>query len=404
MKKAIVVAYDLNPNLGSECGLAHGWVRSIAKYYDVDVFVPIWHRQGIVGSLAEYPRASFHFISVPRAVQRVLHRLGAWNILNAIFVSIVKRRLAGADLREYALIHVLTPAGVHSFNSLYTVGIPTLVGPLGGALPTPPGFRDVFKDQLLTNAVRDTFYRLIVHLPAWRRYFLNAEMILAGTDSVVDTLPEACRARSRVVFDTSVDVDYFRPANDGRTSAPVVRVLFVGSLTAKKGPVLLIEAARLCRERGVEGIEVVVAGDGPLRHRIHELIADYDLEGSVSLLGQVGRHELLARYQESDIFCLPTLREPGGGAVLEAMACGLPVVTSNYGGPSYSVTDECGIRIEMADSRQYIVDLSLALERLARHEDLRRSMGQRARQRAVGEFSLQALDRNIRDIYRRLMA
>lgn len=124
----------------------------------------------------------------------------------------------------------------------------------------------------------------------------------------------------------------------------------------------------------------------------------------MSLLGQIARRELFTKYQESDIFCLPTLREPGGGAVLEAMACGLPVVTSNYGGPSYSVTDECGIRIEMADSRQYIVDLSLALERLARHEDLRRSMGQRARQRAVGEFSLQALDRNIRDIYRRLMA
>jgi len=114
-------------------------------------------------------------------------------------------------------------------------------------------------------------------------------------------------------------------------------------------------------------------------------LAPIHLEGSVSLLGQIARRELFTKYQESDIFCLPTLREAGGGAILEAMACGLPIVTSDYGGPRCSVTDDCSIRIEMVDSREYVADLSPALERSARNEDLRRSMGQRARQRALGE-------------------
>ena len=79
-----------------------------------------------------------------------------------------------------------------------------------------------------------------------------------------------------------------------------------------------------------------------MRGRLGELISDHGLEDCVSLLGHVARRELLNEYQQSDIFCLPTLREPGGTAILEAMACCLPVVTSDYGGPHYCVTDECG--------------------------------------------------------------
>jgi len=81
------------------------------------------------------------------------------------------------------------------------------------------------------------------------------------------------------------------------------------------------------------------------------------------------------------------------------MACGLPVITSDYGGPRYSVTDDCGVRIEMVSPDQYARDLSSALELLLWREDVRRSMGHRARQRAVEDFSVQALERRIRDIY-----
>ena len=404
MKRAIVVALDLNPDIGSECGNAHQWARIIARHYHVDVFVPAWHQGGIVRSLSAYPLATFHFMFPNAAVQGVLQRLRPPNVRNAVFVHVVKRTLQRADLREYRLIHVLTPAGVHSFNSLYTLGIPVIVGPLGGALPSHPAFRDTFKDEWLRNLLRDTFYRLVVHLPSWRRYFLNANTLLAGTDCVTQFLPEECRGKSQVVFDTFVDTDVYKPPTERRPTKSTVRVLFAGTLSASKGPMLLVEAVRLCRARGVQGLDVVLFGDGPLRERLQRLVEESGLCDCVTLRGRVPTRELVEQYQKSDVFCLPTLREPGGGAILEAMACGLPVITSDYGGPRYSVTDDCGIRIEMVNPGQYARDLSSALELLVRREDLRRSMGHRARQRALENFSLQALDRRIQDIYRDYMA
>ena len=398
MKRAIVVAYDLNPKMGSESAKANLWVSVISRHFDVDVFVCDRHRKSI--PVSDYPRARFRFILVNRSVQRWLERLWASPLANWIFVSGVKKELQREDLRECALIHVLTPAGVHSFNKLYTLGIPVLLGPLGGALPTHPGFRDVFRDEWRKNALRELFYRLVVYLPWWRQYFVNAESVLVGTDSVINILPPECRGRARIFFDTCVDTEIFRPASESRPIGSRVRILFVGSLLAKKGVVLLIEAMKLCRERGLDGFEVAIVGGGPLRGRLEELISEYDLGDRVILKGHVPRREIANEYQHSDIFCLPTLREPGGGAILEAMACGLPVITSDYGGPRYSVTDDCGIKIRMVDANQYVRDLSLALERLVHDEALRHSMGDHALQRALQEFSTEAVEVKIQGIYR----
>ena len=106
--------------------------------------------------------------------------------------------------------------------------------------------------------------------------------------------------------------------------------------------------------------------------------------------------------QSSDIFCLPTLREPGGGAILEAMACGLPIITTNYGGPKYSVNESCGIKIETINQIQFLKDLESALLKLIKDRELRKTMGQESRKRAVNNFSKKALSSKILQLYSEL--
>ena len=401
MKKAIIVAYDLNPKLGSESGAAHLWARVASQFYAVDIYVSDTHREDIV--LSDYPRARFHFIGLHPIVRRTLQRLSAFNFLNGLFVRRVKALLRGLNLSEYGLIHVLTPAGVHSFNDLYLFGVPVVAGPLGGALPTPPGFRSAFKNEALKNGLRALFYRMIVRWPGWRKYFQNASTILVGTDFVKSVLPLECRGRCQVFFDTSVDTDYYQPALARRSPGPQLKILFAGALSSIKGIIFLIEAVQLCRARGLRSFEVMVAGEGPLRERVDSLLREYGLGDCVKLLGRLPREALLKEYQDSDFFCLPTLREHGGTAILEAMACGLPVITSNYGGPKDSVTDQCGIKIDMNGPEQYLEDLSSAIERLARDEDLRCALGRGARQRAEEKFSIKVVEAKILDIYGRYL-
>lgn len=81
------------------------------------------------------------------------------------------------------------------------------------------------------------------------------------------------------------------------------------------------------------------------------------------------------------------------------MAAGLPITTSDYGGPKYSVTDDCGIKIPVDNYDTYVRNLAEAIIKLAEDEPLRRKMGEAARERVRDKFSLEALKRRIPEIY-----
>lgn len=145
-------------------------------------------------------------------------------------------------------------------------------------------------------------------------------------------LPEA-RGKTEVVS-SGVDRERFAvtPPPDGPP-----RFLCVGSLDERKNVVRLADAfARLG-----EGT-LTFAGDGPLRGR---------LEGrkGVRLLGRVPHHEVPRLLAESRVLAQPSLLEPLGQALLEAMACGRPVVATRIGGPPELVPPEAGVLVDPLD-------------------------------------------------------
>jgi len=399
MKKVSLIAYDLNPKLGSECGTASLWLKIISKYYFVEVFVDAIHRDDILSE--NYQNVRFHFIEGNRRLRTWLGKVGAYNISNKLFINKVKKEINELKNKDSILLHIITPAGIHSYNDLYRLGIPVLIGPLGGGLPTPKGFKQAFCDEFLKNSVRDFFYKYGMKNKKWKEYFLNADRIIIGTELIKGILPEEVRKKSVVIFDTAVDVNFYVP-NLNKKDNSIKKVLFAGSLESKKGIILLIEAIKLCTKES-NSFVVEIAGGGPLKSKVDSLSEKYGLKRHVKLLGRLSKFELLHKYQNSDVFCLPTLREPGGTAILEAMACGLPVVTSNYGGPAYSVTDECGIKIEVTDYETYIKDLKNALIRLINNREERTRLGKNARKRVEQEFSVQAVEKKLCRIYEELI-
>jgi glycosyltransferase involved in cell wall biosynthesis len=145
-------------------------------------------------------------------------------------------------------------------------------------------------------------------------------------------VPEA-RGKTEVI-DSGVDLERFRvePAPE---SGP--RFLCLGALSERKNVVRLAEAFG----RLDEGTLTFV-GDGPLRSR---------LEGrtNVELAGTVPHDEIPARIAQAHVVCQPSLIEPFGQAVLEAMACGRSVVATRIGGPPEFVPPEAGVLVDPLD-------------------------------------------------------
>jgi glycosyltransferase involved in cell wall biosynthesis len=79
--------------------------------------------------------------------------------------------------------------------------------------------------------------------------------------------------------------------------------------------------------------------------------------------------------RQADVFVLPSLREVGGIVLLEAMAVGLPVIATDWGGPAIHVTDSTGIRVAPTSREDFIRGLADAMVRLADSPELRQQMG-----------------------------
>jgi glycosyltransferase involved in cell wall biosynthesis len=155
-------------------------------------------------------------------------------------------------------------------------------------------------------------------------------------------------------------------------------VLYAGRLSPEKGVRELVEAAR--------GLNLVVAGDGPLRAEVPQA------------LGFVPPDELARLYARAAVVACPSHREGFGVACLEAMAHGRPVVASAVGGLLDLVVDgETGIHVPPGD----VAALRAALEGLLGDRELRRRMGEAGRRRAAERFSWHAVTRQTIELYAR---
>ncbi|WP_345710882.1 glycosyltransferase, partial [Kineococcus glutinatus] len=183
-----------------------------------------------------------------------------------------------------------------------------------------------------------------------------------------------------------VDAARFTDASAERAQRPTgpLRVLFVGRLVPEKGPALLLDAvAELRRRRGAAAVELRVVGGGPLEDGLRRQVRAGGLGNAVSLLGPLANEELPPQYRWADVFCLPSFAEGVPVVLMEAMATGLPVVTTAIAGVPELVRDgENGLLVPPGRV-DALVDALLAL---ADDPRTRHRLGAAGRGRVVGEF------------------
>jgi glycosyltransferase involved in cell wall biosynthesis len=213
--------------------------------------------------------------------------------------------------------------------------------------------------------------------------------------------PDVTDGKIHVVH-VGIHPELYRPASSGpaahnpvsgdhrRANTPPLQLLCVAGLKPYKGVPTLVEACRHLRDAGVV-FECNIIGDGPMRNEIEALIRDSALEGQVHLCGARPQHEVAELMTQASVFVLPSIITAEGWmegipvALMEAMATGIPVVTSSLSGiPELVENGVSGILVEPGNAEQ----LARAIRRLIEEPELSRRIAEEGQKKIQEEFRI----------------
>jgi len=243
------------------------------------------------------------------------------------------------------------------------------------------------------------------YAPFLRWFLRRADAILPTSPALIESSPFLSRVANKcIAVPMGVPLERYERTPEVESRAAAIRaaherpiVLFVGQLRYYKGLHILLQT--LC---DIEA-DLVIVGEGSERAALTKQAERLGLEEQVRFVGERVGDDLLAFYHAADVFCLPShLKAEAFGLVqVEAMACGLPVVSCRLGtGVEWVNQDGVTGFVVPPNAPE---KLSGAINRLLTQPRLRRQMGENARVRARSEFGLDLMVERIKTVYQWVM-
>ena len=229
----------------------------------------------------------------------------------------------------------------------------------------------------------------------------NADRVIAVSNSLRRKVLEADSASADkiTVIPNGVDVSKFVPLPRGEAQSELgltdrtSRVLYVGAITKSKGLDYLLMAFGTLVASAQEPVELVLVGDGDYQQQARVLVRELGLADAVVFAGKQPNEQIPLWMNASDAVALPSLSEGFGVVLVEAMACGKPVVATTCGGPEDIVTANTGILVPPAH------EPALAQALLDVFKDGDRFAPAVIRQHAVDHYAYEGIAARILDLY-----
>jgi glycosyltransferase involved in cell wall biosynthesis len=403
--RIIIVADNASSRFGGEAFIPLNYFRLLrARNVDVRLVVHARNKSELIGRFPE-DQERLLFVEDTR-LHKALFRFGQFfprrladattSFVIHLTTQFSQRRIVRDLIKtdQIDVVHQPIPVSPKTPSQICGLGVPVIIGPLNGGMEYPPAFRG---EQGLLSRVALLFGRALANLsnlliPGKRL----ARLILVANRRTRDALPVGINGPIVEVVENGVDLDIWRKAS-ARTPDASVRFVFVGRLIDWKAVEIVLEA--LHRLQGQISASLEIIGDGPMRQTWEALTDELGLKPGVTFSGFMSQQDCAERLKSADVLVLPSLFECGGAVVLEAMAMGLPVIATAWGGPLDYLDETCGILVA-PDSREALVaGFAAGMKALAQSTQLRTKLGEAGYARARQHFDWQRKIDQILELY-----
>jgi glycosyltransferase involved in cell wall biosynthesis len=406
--RVLVIAEAANPEWVSVPLIGWSLAEALRGVADVHLVTQVRNRDAILRKGwvegTDFTAIDTEAIAAPAWKLSQVLRMGesrGWTIVQAVnsltypwFERKVWQQFGPALQRgDYDLVHRITPLSPAATGSLAKhcrkAGVPFVLGPLNGGVPWPKGFE---AEQKQEGEWLSRFRGLLKVFPGRKAMLSACNAILYASKFTRRDIPDSLSDRAIYLPENAID-----PTRFFREAAPepgILKACFIGRFVPLKGLGMLIEAARPLVEAGK--LELHLVGDGPLTPALKDQARGL---AGIQFHGWLKHEQVQDVAARCHVLAFPSIREFGGGAVLEGMALGLAPLVVDYGGPADLVTADVGIKVPLTDRAGTTGALRAALERLAADPGQTARMGQAARQRVTDLFTWPRRAEQIAEIY-----
>jgi glycosyltransferase involved in cell wall biosynthesis len=280
------------------------------------------------------------------------------------------------------VVHVPIPVSPKTPSLMWGLNAAIVIGPLNGGMEYPAAFR---RERGPISDLAFRFGRSLAHLVnALVPGKLRADIVLVANPRTRKALPDGITGQIIQLVENGVDFSIWQKTNRPQDNASCVRLIFVGRLIDWKALDVIFEALVRMRDRLSVSLEII--GEGPMGEYWQAAVKEKGLGPIVSFRGWLSQSACAARMRQADVFVLPSLFECGGAVVLEAMAMGLPVIATDWGGPADYIDESCGILVKPCSRDALVAGFADAMTKLAMSKELRTRLGAAGHARAREHF------------------
>lgn len=410
--KVLAIAEAANPEWVSVPLVGWSLAKALGEVADVHIVTQIRNREAFLraGMVEGQDFTAIDSEAVARPLWRLskLLRFGkgkGWTMgtaISSISYLYFERQIwkkFGTDIRagRFDVVHRITPLSPTANSPIApkcrAADVAFVMGPLNGGVPWPAGFdSERRREREWLSYVRGAYKMMPGRMAALRA----ASAILVGSRHTQGEIPTRYRDRTVFLPENAIDPARFNLVAAQHLEGPL-RCCFIGRLVPYKGPDMLLEAAAPLLRDGRLVLDIV--GDGPLRSELEAMVQAGGLAEWVTFHGQLPHEKVQDVAVRANLLTFPSIREFGGGVVLEAMALGVVPVVVDYAGPGELVGPTTGYKLALGKRPEIVARLRAKLEQIVSDPSELPALARAARARAMEHFTWSAKAQKVAEVY-----